>query len=263
VNDAVVAGAHTRHAGLVYLVGALIELDVGETLWRACVPEQNVIAEALDAVIGGIDDPAPILLGGIRPGSGFEASSEQRAEIVSSLCTALRDALPRRELATIPVVELVFVDDDRGRVLYALASSLPIFAAPVPSMADAAEAIRAFLRLWPTGPIFASPAICELAAGSRVKPASQAPTPAYQRKNLPLEAALISAVVAGTAACLFEARVGDRELTIAGHIYDEESARIVTMPMELIRIPVRRAGLDRDPGWVAWLSRHVRIVFEE
>lgn len=260
-NDAVVVTDHTRHAGLVYLVSALIELEAGETLWRACVPEQNVIADAFDLVIGGADDPAPRLLGGAQPGSGFEASSEQRAEIVSSLCAALYHALPRRSLATIPAVDLVFVDDDRGRVLYALADSLPIFAAPAPTIPAAREAVQAFFRIWPTGPILASPAICEIAAASRASVASHAGVPVYRRQNLPLHAALISSVVAGTAACLFQARVGDRDLAVAGRIHDEEGARIVTMPMESIRIPVRRARLDIDPGWVGWLSRDLRIVF--
>jgi hypothetical protein len=48
-----------------------------------------------------------------------------------------------------------------------------------------------------------------------------------------------------------------------GRIEDIADRRIVTMPMEAIRLSIRRGGLDHDPGWVPWLSRHVRIVFED
>jgi hypothetical protein len=37
----------------------------------------------------------------------------------------------------------------------------------------------------------------------------------------------------------------------------------VRLPMERIDIAVRRAGLDRDPGWVPWLARTVRFEFVE
>jgi hypothetical protein len=33
--------------------------------------------------------------------------------------------------------------------------------------------------------------------------------------------------------------------------------------MESIDLAVRKAGLDRDPGWVPWMERNVRVEFEE
>jgi hypothetical protein len=37
----------------------------------------------------------------------------------------------------------------------------------------------------------------------------------------------------------------------------------IRLPMERVDLDVRRAGLDRDPGWVPWLGRCVRFEFVE
>lgn len=37
----------------------------------------------------------------------------------------------------------------------------------------------------------------------------------------------------------------------------------IVMPLESIDIDIRRAGLDRNPGWVPWLGRKVVLEFEE
>lgn len=251
----------TRHAGLVYLVRCLLELDAGEILWRACVPEQVVLTVALASLIPNPEDPAPSLLGGAALGTTFEASAEQRAEIVSALCASLHGSLPRRGLASLPEVELAFGGDGHHRVLYALADSQPIFAAPAPTIAAAQRALAAFLEAWPTGAVAGPPVICELVASSRVSLRDRVATVSARIGGD--DAALIAAVVAGTATCLFQSRVGDRELAGTGHITDTDDVRTVSMAMEAIRLPVRRAGLDIDPGWVPWLSRSVRIVFTD
>jgi hypothetical protein len=36
----------------------------------------------------------------------------------------------------------------------------------------------------------------------------------------------------------------------------------VVMPMARIDAALRSAGLDKDPGWVPWLGRAVRFIFE-
>ena len=38
---------------------------------------------------------------------------------------------------------------------------------------------------------------------------------------------------------------------------------VVVMPMAAVDLDVRRAGLDRNPGWAAWLKRRVELVFED
>jgi hypothetical protein len=35
----------------------------------------------------------------------------------------------------------------------------------------------------------------------------------------------------------------------------------IEIPLAAVDVEVRRAGLDRDPGWVPWLARKLRIVY--
>jgi len=70
-------------------------------------------------------------------------------------------------------------------------------------------------------------------------------------------------VTGGCAAALAHARTGELAPIVHARIHDEGDRRIVTMPMEAIHLPTRRAGLDRDPGWIPWLQRHLVLVFEE
>jgi hypothetical protein len=123
-----------------------------------------------------------------------------------------------------------------------------IFAAPAPAATDEHGARAAFLRAWPTGAVDAA---SDHAASLRL------------RADLAVDAALIAAVTAGCAQALLRARTGELELAARARIHDDGDVRIVTMPLEAIRIAIRKAGIDRDPGWVPWLERHVRIVFDE
>ena len=75
-------------------------------------------------------------------------------------------------------------------------------------------------------------------------------------------------------AYLFAARAGALDVERVGDLADcffRISGEIVTtdagvmeirMPMDRIDVRVRAAGLDRDPGWVPWLLRRVRVVYE-
>jgi len=220
-----------------------------------------LITAALASLIDDVDDPAPFLLGGAAGPLAFEVSRTQRDEIVTALCTELFASLPRRGLAVIPDVHLTFVGDAHRRVFCALVDSRPIFAAPAPVKADAVNAIEQFLGIWTSGSVHAPRAICELVPQSRIQRSNDAAT-----ASLPLETTdgdLVVAVVAGTATCLFQSRGGDCNFAIRGRIEDSADRRIVTMPMDAIRLSIRRAGLDSDPGWVPWLSRSIRIVFDE
>jgi len=251
----------TRHAGLVYLVRCLLELDAGAVLWRACVAEQMLITAALASLIDDVDDPAPFLLGGAAGPLAFEVSRTQRDEIVTALCTELFASLPRRGLAVIPDVQLTFVGDAHRRVFCALVDSRPIFAAPAPVKADAVNAIEQFLGIWTSGSVHAPRAICELVPQSRIQRSNDAATASLHLETT--DGDLVVAVVAGTATCLLQSRGGDCNFAIRGRIEDSADRRIVTMPMDAIRLSIRRAGLDSDPGWVPWLSRSIRIVFDE
>jgi hypothetical protein len=53
-----------------------------------------------------------------------------------------------------------------------------------------------------------------------------------------------------------------RYLALPGRIVFAPEAMTIVMPMDRIDMALRRAALDRDPGWVPWLQRTVRIEFE-
>jgi hypothetical protein len=58
------AEVETEHAGLFYLIGRILELDLAEHLWAAGLPEGDVLAHVAAAIIGTDDDPAPRWFGG-------------------------------------------------------------------------------------------------------------------------------------------------------------------------------------------------------
>ena len=35
------------------------------------------------------------------------------------------------------------------------------------------------------------------------------------------------------------------------------------LPLSSVETPIRRLGLDLDPGWLPWLGCVVRIIYEE
>jgi hypothetical protein len=51
-------------------------------------------------------------------------------------------------------------------------------------------------------------------------------------------------------------------LKIAARIELKSENVTVLMPMEQINLNLRRAGLDRNPGWVPWSQKIVRFEFE-
>jgi hypothetical protein len=73
---------------------------------------------------------------------------------------------------------------------------------------------------------------------------------------------------------LFAARAGAPspdavEAFVARHLVRPARVRISPERMDVILgaddldFDARHAGLDRDPGWLPWLRRSVRFVFEE
>jgi len=88
------------------------------------------------------------------------------------------------------------------------------------------------------------------------------------------EASALLAQTVGALCSLFVARAGaavraragdfvDDFLTVPGVIELGPESMTVSLPMARLDARVRRAGLDADPGWVPWLNRRVRILFEE
>jgi hypothetical protein len=73
-------------------------------------------------------------------------------------------------------------------------------------------------------------------------------------------AALLAIVVgAGEGPEAFVARF----LARPGRVLLSAERMDVMLADDEVDIDVRRAGLDRDPGWLPWLRRTVRFVFEE
>lgn len=83
-----------------------------------------------------------------------------------------------------------------------------------------------------------------------------------------------SDVAGWLAAChlaVFEAMTGEpvapgalaERLGVRGRIEVAPGEIRVVMPVEAIDLEVRRAGLDADPGWLAWLGRRMVFVFDD
>lgn len=272
----------TRFGGLFYSLSLVLELDLGEILWKACLPEGAVLAHAAAALLGpaAAGDPAPLLFGGIAPDRPFpEVSSDQQEEVCAALLASLAGALPRRGLACLPETILGLAEHPAGRMLVASAPGIPfaLFAWPAPTPPAAAAGVRALLSAWPRSatPIRTTPGLAELDQTARLRPWRRAlvfPKLLTSPAESASAAALLVQVV-GSICHLFAARAGgeapsatafvQQHLALSGRVGLVEGTMTVTLSMKSIDIHTRRAGLDRDPGWIPWLGRTVRIVFED
>ncbi len=265
----------TEFGGLAYLLNPLLELECAKHIWTACLSEGNVIAAAMRLLLGGAGahDAAPEAIGGVKRAAPPVVPEEALREVASRSLAALVEEIPRRALATFPAVRVSRVD----HLLLVTPEGSPyvLFAWPGARPRDVQEGLGVLLRRWPhTSPIFASPALAELDPSSRLRRrAAPAAAPLLPASLAPSAAGLL-AMVAGSSASLFGLRVGaelgdanavrDRFFAIRGAILrPDDDSLIFTLPMDRIDLDVRRAGLDRDPGWVPWLRRTVRIEFDE
>jgi hypothetical protein len=275
-------GYLTGFGGLFYLLTCALELDLGESLWRACLPEGDVLAHVAAAILGpeATSDPAPYLFGGVEPGRPFPpVAPEQQQDVAAATGAALAAALPRRGLAALPEIVLDLVSPATGRLLVAAVpgSPLVLFAWPAPAPPSVVAGLRAFLGAWPRSapPPHARPALAELGGAGRLRPAPDARV----SRNILLpeapstEAAALLAQAAGALCGLFAARAGAlvcpdaaalvrRYLALPARVTRTPGEMTVTLSADSIDLSVRRAGLDRDPGRVPWLARVVRLVFQ-
>lgn len=273
----------TDYGGLFYLLNPCLELDVGEILWKACLPEGAILGRAARLLLGpeAAADPAPAWFGGADPGAPeSQVAVLQHAEAAEDLFKAFVAGVPRRGLARFPEPLLAFAEPRSGRLLIASAagSAFPFFAWPVASPEEAAHALAVFLAHWPVGAPRprALPAIAEFDGSGRVQPAapdtaSRAPCIAAA-SAAPLTA--LETQVAGTLAALVELRLGGSpfaaatefarsHLAVRARLDAGEGTLTIAMALDAIDIALRRTGFDRDPGFVAWLQRTVRFVFED
>jgi hypothetical protein len=222
----------TDFAGVFYLAGCVLEIDLAEHLWCAGLREGVVLCHIARALLGarGARDPAPRLFGGIAGEAGAAAAAGALdpalgavpdwavEEVVARTQSSMAAALARR-WASAPGDLAAVVETLAGATLPLSEQDIDPTAIPLVARAAAMLAYHVAARLG------IAPAV--LARG---------------------EAADLVALVV-------------ERLAVPGCIvYMPESVR-VEMPMSAIDIDLRRAGLDFDPGYVPWLERTLRLVF--
>lgn len=270
-----------RFGGLFYLLNCALELKMGEILWKACLPEQQVFAHALAALLGQdmTNDASIALFAECRPDAGEpQVSAEQLTEVSEALLAAIVAALPRRGLAEFPqtVVEFGRCRDEPLLVVRPAESPLLLFARPAPTPAAACTALEAFLAGWSrSAPApLASPGIAELDRTGRTRPRYNARTaiqPLLPRTGSATTAALLAQTI-GVMCHLLEARSRgamtatsiefvERYLRLPAQALITPDQLTIVIPAGKIDIQLRRAGLDRDPGWAPWLAKTVRFQF--
>ncbi len=285
-SGAVIESPRTRVAGVFCLLPLVQELGLAESLWQACLPEGTLLAASLRAFAGAdvADDPAWAYIAG---DSGLAAPTSIDADalcaVAEATCAELVQALPRRGLAELPPLHLARVELAGAPVLVGLAQGSPFacFAWPADTPDRTTQGLRTLLSAWPaTAVTSAAPALARLDTSGRLRPvADAAPT----RPWSPQEAATgrgwsaaLAALVVGAPATLFAARLGPDAVAVeaaadfARHWISrpgrvrrvDERLDILIAADEARDLALRRAGLDRDPGWMPWLGRTVRFVIE-
>lgn len=254
------AVSRTAYAGLAYLLARTGECGVAEALWRACLPEGAVLAQAWAPLAG--DDPIVALLSG-QPDTACPIMEPEQAEEISALISAgTSAALAHRGLCDPLALHLRLVEP-RGLVVAQLVGSRAVLAAWPQTRHQ--QALEAVVDRWRGATWTADPALAQL------HPALTAATPELPAPLLPASAdaatAAILAMVVGAplAVLCARARLAAADvpacLAIAGSLHDDGGTIRITMPASAIDVRLRRAGLDADPGHVPWLRRQVRLVF--
>jgi hypothetical protein len=226
-----------------------------------------------------VDDPLLEALSGPGHGGQLAAIDEQVAEVSLSLLRVTSEAMIRVR-GRVPSVRLGLRHTEAGRFLVAAEPRSPfaLFVAAAELPSDVTDAVSRFLSAWPGGKsrVSAPPGLAAVDRSGRVRPEFDLPVREQALVGGPGAAparALVSQV-AGTLGAVFAGRIGapaeisstdlaHRHLLVAGKCRTTSDAVTVILPMESIDLAVRKAGLDRDPGWVPWMERNVRVEFFE
>jgi hypothetical protein len=172
------AAPATRFGGLFYLLSLALELGIGEALWKVCLPEGLILAQAAAALLGpdAAGDPAPAWFGGVAPRELLTwppVSPEQQAEACTELLAATATALPRYGVAPSPEVLLDLMPSPAGRLLVASGQGpFALFAWPAPDASAVAAGLAAFLGAWPGSfpPPRAPGVLVDLDTSGRLRP---------------------------------------------------------------------------------------------
>ncbi|HEY3857279.1 MAG TPA: hypothetical protein VGO67_23085 [Verrucomicrobiae bacterium] len=283
--DEVAPHRTTAYGGLFYLMLTALELGIGETLWKACLPEGQILAAAAAALLGpeASGDCAPALFGGITTREASEIPTilpAQQSEVCGELLASVINAFSRMDVS-FPSVLLDLIETSSGRLLVAATSSFfVLFATPAPDSPAVAAGIDAFLNKWPRSAPQpeAANVLASLDSAKRFRPVDSAPKALrfWLPPGTTASTASVLLQVCGSISQIFAMRVGASSeesirplgslisdyLKIAARIELKSENVTVLMPMEQINLNLRRAGLDRNPGWVPWSQKIVRFEFE-
>jgi hypothetical protein len=267
------------YGGVFYFLSLVAELSIAEALWRACCPEAPFLAAIARALIGSCapDSIEVRTFGGDASHAAQAVSREQHQEIASTVLVALVDALPRRGLSAWPEVCVRLIAVPAGRLIVAqdMLTLQVVFAAPAGDPDETVGALEFFLGAWP----LSAPApraergLVTLDRRGRLRPlaAARVADPLIVEGTTIDDTAVLTHAT-GSLAQVFLARVGidagtdpaaalRHLLAIPASLVFEADTLTVRLSSDHLDIRVRRAGLDRDPGWIPWLQRRVRFEY--
>jgi hypothetical protein len=283
-EQATVITVPSQYAGVFYLLNPALELNTGEWLWQACLPEPQVFLHALMSLLGNgaENDIAVELFSGAKAHDALSMiNEEQQQEVSQNLLLSLVKAIPRRGLAQYPVVHIELVEQANGRLLIAHEPCSPfcLFAWPAQSTNAVLEGLDIFLKCWsyaapsPQAP----PRIAELDITGRIqymyKEIETGEAPVYL---LPAESSLANTAllgqVIGCMCYLLDKRASDplavdRQSFVSHYIEVpanlEISADRIVVSIDTVNLNhrLRKTGADSNPGWVPWLERKIEFNF--
>jgi hypothetical protein len=276
-------GVRTGFGGLFYLLLPALELGIGESLWKACLLEGQILSRAAACLLGeqADGDVAAALFGGATLAEMAGApviSTEQQQDVCAEMLDGFVAVCRRVGVGHLPVPVLDVLASSAGRLLVAQCDvPAPIFAWPAPDAAAVTAGIETFLRHWPAdaeAPL-ACGALADFDRSARLRraPSSARAAGSILPEGTDAAASCVLAQICGTLLTLFHTRLvahGDadatglvtRYLAVPGRVVLTPEAMTILLPMDRIDTTLRGAGLDRDPGWVPWLRRTVRFEFE-
>jgi hypothetical protein len=276
-------GTRTGFGGLFYLLSPALELGIGESLWKACLPERQILSRAAACLLGepAGGDVAAALFGGatLAEAAGAPAiSTEQQQDVCADMLDRFVAVCRRVGVEHVPVPELDVLASSAGRLLVAQCDGpAPIFAWPAPDAAAVKAGIETFLRHWPadTAAPLACGALADFDRSARLRraPRSVRTAGSLLPEGTDAAATCVLAQILGGLLTLFHTRLGAhgdadatglvaRYLAVPGRVVLAPEAMTILLPMDRIDMALRRTGLDRDPRWVPWLQRTVRFEFE-
>ncbi|MCG6969475.1 MAG: hypothetical protein LJE85_06885 [Gammaproteobacteria bacterium] len=278
--------AVTELAGVFYMLNPALELNIGEWLWQACLPESQILRHALVALLenGSENDIAVELFSGATLDETLAIiNREQQQEVCQNLLLSLIKAIPRRGLAQYPVVHIELVERENARFLIAHEPCSPfcVFAWPGDSTRRVLEGLDIFLKCWshaaphPQAP----PQIAELDITGRIQymykeiEIGESTTHLLPETDSLNTTALLAQVI-GSLGYLVDKRASaqlavDTEQFVSQYIQvpgslDIDTGRVVVnIEATYINHQLRKAGADMNPGWVPWLERKIEFNFIE